>query len=159
MKRRRTALILATLIWMGLIFYMSAQNADTSEETSGRVVRVIEHVFFSGWDELPAEEYEARHQSLTYLVRKMAHFTEYLILGVFLSMVLATYQISWKLRVLAAAGTGVLYAVTDELHQIFSEGRAMSVFDMLIDSSGVILGVLAALGIAAMKLMEKNDKG
>ena len=35
----------------------------------------------------------------------------------------------------------------------------MSVFDMLIDSSGVILGVLAALGIAAMKLMEKNDKG
>ena len=89
----------------------------------------------------------------------MAHFTEYLILGVFLSMALATYQISWKLRVLAAAGTGVLYAVTDELHQIFSEGRAMSVFDMLIDSSGVILGVLAALGIAAMKLMEENDKG
>ena len=86
MKIRRTILIVLTVLWMGLIFFMSAQNADASNEMSGRTVRFVEQVFFPDWGTLPSEEYAARHQSLTYLVRKTAHFTEYLILGVFLSL-------------------------------------------------------------------------
>ena len=150
MKILRIVLILIVAVWMGFIFYMSSQNADISNEASGRAVRFVEKVFFPDWAELPAEEYELRHLPLTYLVRKMAHFTEFFLLGVFLSLVFLTFRIPWKFRFLPAFLIGVLYAVSDEWHQTFVDGRAMEAFDVLIDSGGVFLGVLAALGIAAM---------
>ena len=36
---------------------------------------------------------------------------------------------------------GVLYAASDEFHQLFVPGRAGRVSDVLIDSSGVLLGI------------------
>lgn len=158
MKIRRTILTVLTVLWMGLIFFMSAQNADASNEMSGRTVRFVERVFFPDWDTLPSEEYTERHQSLTYLVRKTAHFTEYLILGVFLSLVLMTFPIPWKYRVPAGIAIGAMYAVSDEIHQMFVAGRAMALFDILIDSAGVTVGVLCALGIAAMAALSREGR-
>ena len=48
-------------------------------------------------------------------IRKLAHFTEYLILC-------------------------ILYAFTDEYHQTFINGRTGQILDVLIDSSGSLLG-------------------
>jgi hypothetical protein len=70
------------------------------------------------------------------LLRKSAHFAEYAVLGFLLLRAV-------RLRV-AALTAGVAYAISDEIHQYFVPGRYASAWDVLLDSGGVLLGVLLA---------------
>jgi VanZ family protein len=67
------------------------------------------------------------------LLRKAAHMTEYAILGALLLRALG--------RELPAFLVGVAYAVTDEIHQHFVEGRHASAIDVALDSVGVAIGI------------------
>ena len=67
------------------------------------------------------------------LLRKAAHMTEYAILGALLLRALG--------RELPAFLVGVAYAVTDEIHQHFVEGRHASAIDVALDSVGVAVGI------------------
>ena len=67
------------------------------------------------------------------LLRKCAHVTEYAILGLLLARAL--------LREVPAFTLGVLYAITDELHQSFVRGRHAAPLDVAIDAVGVLIGV------------------
>jgi len=67
------------------------------------------------------------------ILRKCAHAAEYAVLGALLLR--ATRD------ELSALGLGVAYAVSDELHQHFVEGRVGAPLDVLIDSVGVAIGV------------------
>ena len=58
---------------------------------------------------------------------------------------------------LISFGISVLYAASDELHQYFVPGRHASVLDVLLDSVGVLCGVLVMLGLAA--LIRKRSAG
>jgi VanZ family protein len=69
------------------------------------------------------------------ILRKLAHLAEYAVLGALLAR--ATR------RAVAAVALAVLYAVTDEVHQVFVEGRHGSPLDVGIDTLGAIVGVLA----------------
>jgi len=81
-----------------------------------------------------------------HLVRKLGHFTEYLVLGVLLYRALDGVAFSPRiaLRVLALAA---LFAAGDELHQWFVAGRTAAVFDCVIDVSGAAAG----LGLLAVR--------
>jgi VanZ family protein len=68
------------------------------------------------------------------VLRKLAHLTEYAILGALLLRAVGA-------RVPALVA-GVAYAVSDEIHQTFVPGRQGSVLDVLIDSAGVVIGIL-----------------
>jgi VanZ family protein len=68
------------------------------------------------------------------VLRKIAHTAEYAVLGALLARALATPPVA----VLA----GVLYAVSDEVHQAFVQGRHGSPIDVAIDAVGVVAGVL-----------------
>ena len=70
------------------------------------------------------------------ILRKLAHLAEYAILGALLDRALRRPQL-----VVAVAVAG-LYAVTDEVHQLFVEGRHGSPLDVAIDALGALLGVL-----------------
>ena len=70
------------------------------------------------------------------ILRKLAHLAEYAILGALLDRALRRPQL-----VVAVALAG-LYAVTDEVHQLFVEGRHGSPLDVGIDTLGALLGVL-----------------
>ena len=79
------------------------------------------------------------------LVRKLGHFSEYALLGFWLMLSLRVYtrrilsHISWPLFF------GLLAGVLDEGIQIFADGRGSDVRDVVIDFSGVVFGLLAAL--------------
>lgn len=68
------------------------------------------------------------------VLRKLAHLAEYAVLGALLYRALR--------REPAAIALGSLYAVTDEVHQSFVSGRQGSPLDWLIDTVGVVAGVL-----------------
>ena len=69
------------------------------------------------------------------VLRKLAHLTEYAVLGALLARALARPE----LAILA----GALYAMTDEFHQHFVRGRHAAWYDVVIDTIGVTIGVVA----------------
>lgn len=70
------------------------------------------------------------------LLRKAAHMTEYAILMLLL--------LRTRIPVWLALTLGVLYASSDEWHQTFVEGRAGRPVDVLIDTIGLLLGLMVA---------------
>ena len=68
------------------------------------------------------------------VLRKLAHAAEYAVLGALLARALGRSSL--------AMAIGVLYAVSDEVHQAFVPGRLGSPVDVAIDAVGVVCGVL-----------------
>jgi VanZ family protein len=77
---------------------------------------------------------------LDFLLRKIAHITEYFVLTLLLYR---AFRGSFKMGAcslfLCPATLALLYAASDELHQRFVQGRCCSVKDVLIDSVGIII--------------------
>ena len=134
---------------MAFIFFQSALPADLSSEESGRVVDLIVRLF-QGVAPIDRE-------TLVFIVRKGAHFTEYMILGGFLVpavkewMAVDTTPVPVVRERITAWLAGTLYAVTDEIHQSFVPGRSCELRDMGIDSCGVLAGVLVVSLVILLK--------
>ena len=129
---------------MIFIFVQSAFPADLSSRESGLIVSLVRHF----WDADP--------ETITFTVRKCAHFIEYLALG--WSLLLPVTNRFGRPGGLYAWIFGSLYAVTDEIHQIFVEGRSCEFSDMLLDSAGVLTGLLIALALAKIRAASHSLK-
>lgn len=144
-RRRKAARVcfLLSLLWMIFIFMMSQQNADTSTETSLRAGTLVAELVVPGYRDWTAAEQRALAVQIDYPVRKLAHASEYTVLGILYSLsVLSVSAVPKRKKLLCTAfPLGVLYAMSDEFHQLFVPGRAGRVSDVLIDSSGVLLGI------------------
>lgn len=144
-RRRKAARIcfLLSLLWMMFIFMMSQQNADTSTETSLRAGTLVAELVVPGYRDWTAAEQRALAMQIDYPVRKIAHASEYTVLGILYSLsVLSVSAVPKRKKLLCTAfPLGVLYAASDEFHQLFVPGRAGRVSDVPIDSSGVLLGI------------------
>lgn len=77
-------------------------------------------------------------------IRKLAHFTIYMILGIAVMNYMNTYKMDNKRRIILTIIVGMLYATSDEIHQLFVPGRSAEVRDVCIDTLGVICGVIIA---------------
>lgn len=135
------------VVWMAAIFMFSAQPADESNAQSGSVVELIAQAVYPGYAELSVDEQAQLIERYQYAVRKCGHFTEYLILGVLCTV--ASRQ-SFFLEsgvsrrrygaALLAVAISALYAMSDEIHQLYVAGRSCRFTDVLIDTSGAIVG-------------------
>ncbi len=125
---------------MIIVFCFSSQQAEESQKTSeGLTKKVL--MCFEDFRNLSEEKQTEIIEGVQFFVRKGAHFSIYTALGISLiSAMLLTFKT--KLLWLWAWLVSVLYAISDEVHQFFVPGRSMELRDMLIDSSGALLGVL-----------------
>ena len=135
MKNKRFIFITITLIWTALIFSFSLQSGEVSGDLSGSVLEALLGFFMPGVLESP-EKLELFHL----ILRKCAHFTEFMILGVLSSITLKHMQIGYKSII--GLGYCVLIASLDETLQLFVSGRAGRVQDVLIDSAGALAGIV-----------------
>jgi VanZ family protein len=83
--------------------------------------------------------------SLNFLLRKLAHLTEYAIFAqlLYASLLGLADELEWRLR--TAFWSAVIagaYSLTDEFHQLFVPNRTGSLVDCAIDTTGAILGLL-----------------
>ena len=129
-NRKLRWLTLLSVLWIAVIFSFSLQSGDESGKLSGGIVAWIVGLFFP-------EDF-AHIELAHFLVRKAAHFTEYFILGVLLSSTVR--EAKWKRILLASWLMGTCVACCDETIQLFSDGRAGQVTDVMLDSSGVFTG-------------------
>lgn len=136
--------LLPVLFLMLIIFYFSAQPAESSDETSGFFVARILRIVFPNFDSQSQVRQTEIEHSVSFLVRKAAHMTEYAFLG--LALILHVRTIGLRKQIqrprLLAFLIGVLYAASDELHQVFVPGRSGEMKDVLLDSMGVLLGLI-----------------
>ena len=129
------------IICMGIIFALSAQVADDSQELSDSFIRKIFETFGIVIE--------------SDLIRTIAHCLEFMGLSVLLFN--AVY-VTWFLKlppIIAFLGT-TFYATTDEIHQIFVPGRAFQISDILVDSTGALIGVTASFVILKIILSIKK---
>ena len=151
---RAITTILAFVI-MIMIFCFSMETADQSDRTSGRFSRRVVKIAYPQYEELDPAEQKTIYDSVQHAVRKCAHFTEYMMLGFVIRLCLESwfgYRLK-KYRVLALIGfgAGTAYACTDELHQLTIDGRSGQWTDVMVDGSGVLIGVV--LGTMLIKAL------
>ena len=133
------------------IFMNSAANAEESGGESLAVTELIARGFVKDFADLPAEEQGRILDGLHGYVRTAAHFSEYAALGFFVMLFLLSFGKEfcpdpagrWR-RYLTGYGFCVLYAMSDEIHQLFVDGRVADAGDVAIDSLGALAGCLGA---------------
>lgn len=105
---------------------------------------------FHGLEDVMQEQLEFIHV----FIRKCAHFTEYLILGVFSTLTLL--QTEWKRKCAVGIGFCAGVAMLDETLQLFVSGRTGKVLDVLIDSVGAMVGIAFVLWFARKLTTKKK---
>lgn len=126
-----------------MIFQFSAQPAvessAVSQSVTARIVHSVNYRMHMNWT--PAEQ-EAKVAELEFYVRKAAHFTEYLVFAMTLSLPLYVYGVRGLRMFLWALALTAIYACTDEWHQMFVGGREARIRDVIIDTCGGLCGLL-----------------
>jgi VanZ family protein len=122
---------LPPLLWAGVIWSFST-GWFSGERTANVILPVLAAL-------VPGATL-ADLQAMHHAIRKVAHFTEYLVLSVLLYRALRGNR-RWNARAAGIAFTlAGLYAVSDEFHQWFVPGRTAAATDCLIDVSGAAAG-------------------
>ena len=142
-KSFRIPLWIAVVLWMALIFSFSMETAAESSESSGGFIRSLLETFEDDFLSLSHDDQHAKIESLSYIVRKSAHFCIFGMLGILVTSAVSTHGLPSKKTALFSLIICVLYAVSDEIHQYFVPGRACMLRDMLIDTCGAACGVAA----------------
>ena len=143
---KKSILWIATVSWMILIFMLSSQEATESDGLSLGLVGAI-FKFISKFDGIPAiytidSKYLIQIASImNFFVRKTAHFMLYAILAVLMYNLASCYITKRINAVCISSLICLLYAVSDEIHQVYVPGRAGQIKDVLIDFSGSALAL------------------
>ena len=139
---RYSALVLIVSL-MCVIFYFSAQPADLSNETSDGVIDQLLSVFYPRYNNLDEFAQQDIVITLVLPVRALAHFSEFFLLGALSFVFLSTFSgILKNHRLLFSFLFGLLYSVSDEVHQLFVPGRACQFSDICVDAFGVFIAIM-----------------
>ena len=125
MSKNKISLLLV-ILWMIFIFVMSSFDATSSSNQSNFIVDIITSIINIKDIGL-----------LSLIIRKLAHFIEYFILGILVINFITRYD---KIIIIAIL-LCIIYATSDEIHQIFVPGRSCQIIDIMIDSLGSIMGI------------------
>ncbi len=159
----RTILVVFLVSWVVFIFMMSSQPATQSTQTSSKFVLKIIDIIYRDFNKISTQQQNNIIHTITLIVRKTAHFTEYFILGLLSTGVAITYNNKKRyLNYVFSVLFSVVYAVSDELHQYFVPGRACRFLDICIDAAGSIcaafLMVFIVNTVKKRKIGELNAK-
>lgn len=127
---------LGALLWMGVIFLMSAMPGEVSGAQSEGIAQAVLTAVSVLFGEEAAAGISA--EGINLLVRKGAHMAEYAVL--FLLYRRALSESGARRPGLSALVLCALYATTDETHQAFVADRGPSVADVGIDTLGATMG-------------------
>lgn len=153
----RGILIVCIIVNCVVIFNFSSEKSEKSNKTSSRVVeRIIESN--PKTKNLSKKEKEKKMEELVFPIRKMAHFTVYMVLGMLLYLYMKTYE--WKdiKQILLSLILAFLYACSDEIHQRFVSGRSGEFRDVCIDSCGALFGILLVFMIYKVIYKVRKNK-
>ena len=161
--------------FMKLIYNLSAQNGSESGSLSNNLYLFLRQFDFLNeilykWDQFVIKVLNKLHLEELYplifstytnwnfIIRKWAHFGIYMGLGI-LSMGVFTYAFNFYKAFIITFYCGSLFAFTDEIHQLFVDGRNAQINDLGIDILGLVTGMTLCLFIyIIVKLLLRISK-
>jgi VanZ family protein len=120
---------LPLIAWLAFISFASSDDFN-----AGNTSRIIGPLILWLFPNTSPETLAIVH----FIMRKIAHFTEYAILGFLAARAFRTHQ-RWFLICVTLV---VVYALLDEYHQSFVPSRTASIFDSLIDMAGGLTALI-----------------
>ena len=130
--------LLLVILILSSIFFFSSKSSNESNGFSKKLINntinIVESITHK---DLNNKELV---NTLNYPIRKLAHFTIFLLLGISIFLFISTFNINKK--VLISILICIVCASLDETHQIFTLGRSPLLLDILIDTMGSIIGIL-----------------
>ena len=140
----RIILIILILLWMYIVFGFSGQNGEESSGISFKISMLL------------TRNNEEVSRTIEPYIRKIAHFSEYAVGGILIFLLILTFEkISPKVRNISSIIITIIYAISDEVHQLFVPGREGKIVDVYIDTLGIITGILFINLI--IKVFNKNN--
>ena len=135
------------LVWMVFIFF--ASTGTLSASNTSLILRPLMLWLFP---DISEENLTLAH----FIVRKLAHFTEYAILGLLAARAFtsSSRKILRQRWFAASLLLITLYAFSDEFHQLFVPSRTGSIYDSFID----IAGGFTALFLLRLRRRMRRDK-
>lgn len=146
-----SVLLILIIIWSFLIFGFSSMNADESDNTSNKFVADMIESTLNFTNKIGATSAYFDYNDIIEaakvvnpLIRKLAHFTEYMILAVLIILYInytfktPKYIYLFLLSIIIC----IIYASLDEFHQLFVSGRTGKFVDVCIDTSGALMGLI-----------------
>ena len=127
--RRFLSRYLPLVAWLAFISFASSDSFN-----AGNTSRIIGPLVLWLFPNTSADTLATIH----FVTRKLAHFTEYAILGFLAARAFRPYRRWFLISVVLI----VLYALLDEYHQSFVPSRTPSIFDSLIDMAGGISALI-----------------
>ena len=152
--------IILLILWMIVIFMFSQESADSSSEKSDSVANVLVDIIsnVTGKD-YTGNEFINVLDNCIVIVRKSAHFLEYLILGILMINVVKNYKDINNCLFFISLLFCIMYAISDEVHQLFIPGRSCEILDVLIDSTGSLIGIFIYYLFNSRRLKERVKHG
>lgn len=145
------------IFWMVVIFYFSAQTGGESSDISQSVgYRIAESISNCFHQDKTTEELLQQAEQMQLVIRKGAHMAEYAVLAIFVLLHICCYKGKPKRFWLWSWCACILYATTDEIHQLFVPGREGRVLDVCIDSVGAAIGILIFM-LVYRKCFERKE--
>ena len=156
MNKKKIKIIISwilVLVWMLVIFYYSNMNHiksnDKSKNTINYIIETTEKIENNNSIKTNKQQII---EYLNYPIRKCAHITIYLVLSILIISAIKNTK-SIKHPSIITLIICFIYAITDEYHQTFIDGRTGQFIDVLIDTTGSMLGLTIY-----NKITQKNTK-
>ena len=144
-KRQKFSMILFWVLaigWIAVLFFFSGQGGVESADLSGRLTQFL----MRRLDFLSVSA-----ETMEFVLRKAAHFGIFVVEGLLLALAMLQTlpKRRWAAIGASAACCGAL-AVLNELHQTLMPDRSCELRDMIIDFSGALIGIFAAMVLYAL---------
>jgi VanZ family protein len=124
---------------MGLIFSFSNQTGTSSSSLS---TKVLTRIAITIDKDMTDEEIDEFVDKYSFIIRKVAHLTIYFVLGILAYINLREYMKVTPALVIYSIIFCLVYASTDEIHQLLVNGRSGNIYDVILDTCGSTLAIL-----------------
>jgi VanZ family protein len=124
---------------MGLIFSFSNQTGTSSSSLS---TKVLTRIAITIDKDMTDEEIDEFVDKYSFIIRKVAHLTIYFVLGILAYINLKEYMKVTPALVIYSIIFCLVYASTDEIHQLLVNGRSGNIYDVILDTCGSTLAIL-----------------
>lgn len=129
-------LIIFCILWLGFIYYNSSQSGLESNKISYKVVNTISN------KNVAEENINYFVGNFNKFIRKNAHLIEYLVLSILLGNIFFRYNKKGIDGIVYILFVVLIFAVSDEFHQLYVVGRNSNVIDIVIDFVGGVIGTI-----------------
>lgn len=161
MNRKKIKKILPAiliLVCMLIIFIFSSQESEKNNNISLSVTQKVISIMFDNYD-IQSEEVQVYVlYSMHVIMRKIAHFILYYILGASIYIAVYSRKNDFRKSFKFSLIIPLIYAASDETHQLFVDGRTARIFDVFIDELGAFSGSLTIFIIISVAYYIRRHK-